>query len=246
MHNDRVLVLWDIDRTLTAGDGVGTEAYCAAFERTVQQPWHGDLAFKGMTERAMAARILRMHGIEPEAALLARFLVNIEAALHERAEALRERGRVLPGAAAALETFSTDETLRQTVLTGNLRTVAEMKLRVFGLDGWIDFEIGAYGDDEFDRSALVPLAWRRTLERRGETYGGTRTVIIGDTVRDVQAALTHGTGIVAVASGHTSTEELRDAGARIVLADLADTPGVRAAVREAVRHAAEAATGSVL
>ena len=96
-----------------------------------------------------------------------------------------------------------------------------MKLRVFGLDGWIDFEIGAYGDDEFDRSALVPLAWRRTLEHRGESYGGTRTVIIGDTVRDVQAALAHGTGIVAVASGHTSAEELRDAGAR----DRAGRPG---------------------
>lgn len=240
LADGRTLILWDIDRTLTAGNGVGTEAYSAAFELTVQQPWHGDIKFNGITERAMAARVLRMHGVEPEAALLDRFLVNIEAALLERAEALRERGSVLPGAAAALESFAADGTLRQTVLTGNLRKVAEMKLRVFDLHTWIDFEIGAYGDDEFERSALVPLAWQRVLELRGEAYAPARTVIIGDTVRDVQAALTHGAGIVAVASGHTGAEELRDAGAAVVLADLADTPGVRAAVRAAAAAAGNA------
>jgi phosphoglycolate phosphatase-like HAD superfamily hydrolase len=239
MSEDRVLILWDIDRTLIAGNGVGTEAYRIAFERAFPQPWHGDLSAKGLTERAMAARILRMHGIEPDDAPMARLLANVAATLHERADVMRVQAQVLPGAAAALRTFAADGTLRQTVLTGNLRSVAELKLRVFGLDPWIDFEIGAYGDDEYDRSALVPMAWRRTLERLDETYDGARTVIIGDTVLDVRAALDHGTGIVAVATGHTPAEDLRDAGAQIVLPNLADTAGLRAAVREA----AAAATG---
>jgi phosphoglycolate phosphatase-like HAD superfamily hydrolase len=244
MDDDRVLVLWDIDRTLTVSHGVGTDAYSAAVELTLEQPWRGDLTFNGLTERAMAIRILRMHGVEPEDALLARFLVNIEAALHERADALRERGSAMPGAAAALRAFAADPSLRQSVLTGNLRSVAEMKLRVFDLDGWVDFEIGAYGDSETERAALVPLAWQRVREVRGEAYSPARTVLIGDTVRDVEAALTHGAGIVAVASGHTGAEELRAAGARVVLADLVDTPGVRAAVRRAAEHAAEAGQGA--
>ncbi|WP_323746528.1 HAD family hydrolase [Catenulispora pinisilvae] len=238
--SDTLLVLWDIDLTLIRTSGVATEAYAAAVQETIGSPWRGDMTFNGLTERAMATRILRMHDVEPEPELLARFLVNIERALLDRAEATKARGFALPGASAALQAVAADPAIRQSVLTGNIRSVAEMKLRAFGLDPWIDFSVGAYGDDEFERNALIPHAWHRAETRYGQTYTPARTVVLGDTVRDVEAALTHDAAVVAVASGTTSGADLRAAGAKVVLDDLTDTERVIAAIEEASAIAAAA------
>jgi phosphoglycolate phosphatase-like HAD superfamily hydrolase len=233
-----LLVLWDIDQTLIKTSGVATEAYAEAVLETIGLAWRGDMSFNGLTERAMAARILRMHGVEPEPELMARFLTNLERSLLARAEATKARGNVLAGARAALEALAATPDTRQSVLTGNIRTVAEMKLQAFDLHGWIDFTIGAYGDDEIERNALIPHAWRRAAARYGRTYDAAHTVILGDTVRDVQAALTHGAAVVAVASGTTTAADLRAAGAQVVLDDLADTARMLAGIEQASAVAA--------
>jgi len=235
---DGLLVLWDIDQTLIKTSGVATEAYAEAVLETIGLAWRGDMTFNGLTERAMAARILRMHDVEPEPELLVRFLTNLERSLLARAEATKAHGYVLDGAQAALEALAATPDARQSVLTGNIRTVAEMKLQAFDLHSWIDFSIGAYGDDEVERNALVPHAWRRAAARYGRTYDAAHTVILGDTVRDVEAALTHGAAVVAVASGTTTAADLRAAGAQVVLDDLADTARMLAAIAEASAVAA--------
>ncbi|WP_194917562.1 HAD family hydrolase [Catenulispora rubra] len=228
-----LLVLWDIDQTLIKTNGVATEAYAEAVLETVGSTWRGDMTFNGLTERAMAVRVLRMHDVDPDPELLTLFLANLERSLLSRAEATKARGYALTGALAALQALDAESDVRQSVLTGNIRTVAEMKLQAFGLHSWIDFPIGAYGDDEFERNALIPHAWRRAEARYGRTYAPAETVILGDTVRDVEAALAHDAAVVAVASGSTSVADLRDAGAEVVLDDLADTGRVLAAITEA-------------
>jgi phosphoglycolate phosphatase-like HAD superfamily hydrolase len=51
-------------------------------------------------------------------------------------------------------------------------------------------------------------------------------VYLGDSTRDVEAARMGGARSVAVASGRSTASELREAGADIVLDDLADTDAV--------------------
>ena len=82
------------------------------------------MTFNGLTERAMAARILRMHDVEPEPELMVRFLANLERSLLARAEATKARGHALIGARAALEALARPHAARpaQSVLTGNIRT----------------------------------------------------------------------------------------------------------------------------
>jgi phosphoglycolate phosphatase len=235
---DGLLVLWDIDLTLIRTDGVATEAYAAALQRTIDQPWRGNLHFNGLTERAMAERVLRMHDVEPDEALVGAFLLRIVEELHLRADAMRDRGRALTGAASALEAVAAETGMRQSVLTGNVRSVAELKLAAFGLGTWVDFTIGGYGDDAHERAALLPHAWQRAEALHGERYSPAQTVLIGDTPRDVEAALAHGAAIVAVASGNNSAAELATAGAAVVLADLGDTAAVLTAIREAAARAA--------
>jgi phosphoglycolate phosphatase len=228
------LVLWDVDHTLIHLNGVGLEAYAAAFTRLTGRPWRGADAFTGRTERAAAVEILRAHGVESGPPAVRAFLGLVEEEHRARAGQMVERGQVLPGAAEALAALAATDGVRQTVLTGNLRAVALLKLDVFGLDRWLDVTIGAFGDEDVERAALVPRACRNAKEHRGEVFGAAHTVLIGDSVRDVEAAAAHGAGIVGVATGTTSAAALRGAGARTVLDDLTDTSRVLAAVHDAL------------
>jgi len=132
----------------------------------------------------------------------------------------RTVGRALPGAHEVLASLADEPAIYQSVLTGNLREVARIKLEVFGLDGYLDLASGAYGDDDSDRPKLVTLAQQRAAERTGVTFGNDATVLIGDTTKDVEAGLAAGVRVIGVATGKTSVQELRDAGAHDVASDL--------------------------
>jgi len=119
--------------------------------------------------------------------------------------------------------------IHQSVLTGNIRSVAEVKLAALGLREWLDLCIGAYGDDHEDRTELVEVARRRAAAVHGRSaaaFGGTATVVIGDTPLDISAALAAGARAVGVATGSYSAGDLVMAGADAVLPDLTDTAAV--------------------
>jgi len=118
----------------------------------------------------------------------------------------------------------------QSVLTGNVRRMAEMKLRAVGLDAHLDLEAGAYGDSHEVRSELVHLARGNAAHRYGRDFSGAATVLVGDTPLDVAAARATGARAVAVATGGTSTDELAESGADAVLPDLTDTAAVVSAI----------------
>ena len=119
--------------------------------------------------------------------------------------------------------------IHQSVLTGNIRSVAEVKLAALGLREWLDLCIGAYGDDHEDRTELVAVARRRAAAVHGRSaaaFEGPATVVIGDTPLDIAAALAAGARAVGVATGSYSADDLAMAGADAVLPDLTDTATV--------------------
>jgi len=101
---------------------------------------------------------------------------------------------------------------------------------VFGLDCYIDFDAGGYGSDDDVRANLVGIAQARASARYGEVFCKRNTILVGDTLRDVRAALNGGARVVAVATGTDSPQALLNAGADIVLPDLRDTRAVTEAV----------------
>jgi phosphoglycolate phosphatase-like HAD superfamily hydrolase len=225
------LVLWDIDHTLIDGGTVSRRAYAAAFReatgRELELPWQ----FDGRTELAAATEVLRAHGLEPaDEGLLDAFIALIVAQLCEREAELAAEGRALTGALAALAAVGAAEGVHQSVLTGNLYPLAVLKMKVFELAGHVDFRVGAYGGDAYERSDLPARAFARTERYLDRRYGGADTVIVGDTPRDVATARAAGARAVAVATGSTSAAALAAAGADVVLPDLADTDAVLRAV----------------
>ena len=116
--------------------------------------------------------------------------------------------------------------VHQSVLTGNVRQLAEVKLDALGLREGLDLCIGAYGEDHEDRAQLVHVARRRAAGvhgRSADAFEGTATVVIGDTPLDILAALDAGARAVGVATGSFAAADLMAAGAHAVLPDLTDT-----------------------
>jgi phosphoglycolate phosphatase len=226
-HRPPLLVLWDIDHTLIDGGGASRRAYAAAFRRATGRELELIWQFDGRTELAAASEVLRAHGVDPG---LERFLDLIVEELEARAGELRSEGRVLPGAVSALTALA-GLGVTQSVLTGNLRAIAVLKLTALGLEDLLDLRVGAFGDDGYERTDLPEAAFGRTEKYLGHRYSGQDTVIIGDTLRDVATAKAAGARAIAVATGTVSAADLAAAGADVVLPDLADTGAVLAAIR---------------
>jgi len=124
-------------------------------------------------------------------------------------------------------------TVRQSVLTGNIRPLAEVKLGALGLGDPLDLAIGAYGDIDEVRAELVQVARERARSAAGPAsagFDGEATILVGDTPLDVAAALATGARAVGVATGDFSQAELAAAGAHAVLPDLTDVERVQAAI----------------
>jgi phosphoglycolate phosphatase len=118
----------------------------------------------------------------------------------------------------------------QSVLTGNMRILAEVKIRAPGLASYLDLGVGAFGDQHAVRSELVHIARRNASHAYGHAFAGQETVLVGDTPLDVAAALTTGARAVGVATGRSTAAQLTAAGAHAVLPDLTDTAAVVSAI----------------
>jgi phosphoglycolate phosphatase-like HAD superfamily hydrolase len=229
----RFLVLWDVDFTLVNTRGVGFQLYKLAFAELYGRELPANAAnadMAGRTDRAIALDVLATSGVPDPPEQVARFEAALSRLAPTLADMVVERGVALPGAAAALAALAATGPVHQSVLTGNVRAMAEVKLRPFGLTAHLDLDVGAYGNESEVRADLVSLARDRAFAAYRHDYGGQATVLVGDTPLDVEAALTTGARAVGVATGRSSEAELAAAGADAVLPDLTDTDQVVAAV----------------
>jgi phosphoglycolate phosphatase len=226
------LVLWDVDFTLVNTRGVGLHLYQLAFLDLYGRDLPAESAkadMAGRTDRAIALDVLALAGIEDPAGQVAEFEASLSRLAPSVADMVRDKGRVMPGASAALAAL-TGRSARQSVLTGNVRAMAQVKLGTLGLLEHLDLDIGAYGDESAVRSDLVHLARGRAMSTYWESFLGKSTVLVGDTPLDIEAARTTGARGVGVATGRFSEVDLIAAGADAVLPDLTDTAAVVAAV----------------
>ena len=216
----RWLVLWDIDHTLLETRGLGTELYRRAFEAATGRRMEQQADVTGQTEPSILTATLRLHKLQEDEPYLSRYTQALAALYEAHVDELRSRGRALPGARETLAATGKESEIVQSVLSGNLRSVSEIKLRTFGLDQYVDLAVGAYGDDNSERPKLVAIAQERASKDYGVPFSRANTVVVGDSRHDVIAAQRGGAYSIGVASGGDSTATLREAGADVVLADL--------------------------
>ncbi|MDR3034426.1 MAG: haloacid dehalogenase-like hydrolase [Kitasatospora sp.] len=251
------LVLWDIDHTLINAGGLSHHLYGVVFAELFGRDLPAVAPMAGRTDRAIIVDTLTRAGIPEPGRHVDAFIRGLTAQAPQFGERVKVTGRVLPGAAEALTAISRlpgpaapadgagPARVVQSVLTGNIRPLAEVKLGALGLAARLDLDAGAYGDAHEDRAELVRLARRAAAAAHREDFSGEATVVVGDTPFDVRAALAGRARAVAVATGGSTADELAAAGPHALLRDLSDTERVLAAILgpAAVRPETEAGQG---
>ena len=175
-------MLWDIDYTLIDAGGLSRDLYGLVFAGLFGRELPAVAPMAGRTDRAIILDTLAAAGIGEPGRHVDAFIRGLTEQAPQFSERVRAGGRVLPGAAAALAAVAAvaapaadggrDRGLVvQSVLTGNIRPLAEVKLGALGLTGYLDLDAGAYGDAHEERAELVLLARRG---RRGGVPGGLR------------------------------------------------------------------------
>jgi phosphoglycolate phosphatase len=237
----QVLLLWDVDHTLIENSGVSKAVYARAFQVMTGRAPEVQPGTDGRTDHEIVRNLFTANGATFTAEDERSYQSALIDAMRELHPRLMRDGFVLPGVPEVLEAVSQIPGIVQSVLTGNIRPNAEGKLRLLGDHGRVlDLDVGGYGSDDVRRPRLVGAAQQKASQKYGAVFGPSSTVLIGDTERDVAAALEGGALIVGVATGVTSQEELRKAGAHVVLPDLADAPGFVAIVRDLTGRELEA------
>jgi phosphoglycolate phosphatase len=216
-----LLVLWDVDYTLVNADGLGTRMYEAVFKGMFGRDLPAVAPKAGRTDRAILLDTLALSGIDEPRAHVDEFLAALARQSAAADGAAIVSVRAMPGAAAAIAALA-GSGARQSVLTGNVRPLAELKLGLAGLGEHLDLDVGAYGDVHEVRAELVAVARQEARAAYGVDFGGMSTVLVGDTSLDVEAALATGARAVGVATGIFPAAELVAAGAHVVLRDLTD------------------------
>ena len=215
------LVLWDIDGTLLSSGRPARVAFSAGLVHVFGTT--GDIdgyRFEGKLDPMIVTELMLGAGIPADVVTsrrfeaLDRYLENLEEVLGE------EPPRLKPGIAALLAAAAKVPGTVNALLTGNVERGARIKLSAAGL--WDIFDFGVWGDEAPRRVDLGPVALRRAAERTGRSFAPAECVVVGDSRHDVETGLALGARVVAVATGWTTADELRAAGAHDVFDDFSD------------------------
>lgn len=235
---DELLLLFDIDGTLLAG---ATAAHAAALHAALKQV-HGLVEVDrtrtrsfdpaGRTDPEIARAILLAHGVSAERIDARADDVRIatgEIYAQTCPQDLSEF--VLPGIPELLEGLAARDDVRLALVTGNYETIARVKLRHAGIGGFFAGGPGGFGSDSEDRTDLPAIARARAAVDGAPPHRRERTVVIGDTPRDVACAHADEVRCIGVETGHFDAAALTAAGADHVAAD---TPALAALIDQLV------------
>lgn len=166
----------------------------------------------GRTDGAIIRELLRGAGIE-------------DAEVDARADAVWARavdayetlcppdlsGMVAPGIPELLDALAArPDAFRLSLVTGNLEPVARIKLGRAGIGHHFAPGQGGFGSDHESRAELPPIARARAGD---PPWPRERTVVIGDTPRDIACARADRVRVAAVGTGPFGVDALADADA---------------------------------
>jgi phosphoglycolate phosphatase len=210
-----LLLLFDIDGTLVWR----AAAEHAEALRIALHEVHGidvgrtrsRISVAGRTDGEIARLLLLDAGVSAEA-------------IDERAEEVREAccqayvrlcppdlsDKLVPGITNLLGWLSGRDDARLSLTTGNFEGIARLKLKRAGIGRHFPPGQGAFGSDSEERAALPHIA-RKRAGHDGIAHPRERTIVIGDTPRDIACARADGVRCFAVATGAAERSALTEA-----------------------------------
>lgn len=200
-----LLILWDIDGTLLQRASV---EHAKALLRALGEV-HGERDYlaaqveaAGRTDGAIARDLLAAAGV-PASAIDEGVdeVARLTAGAYESLCPADLSGMVAPGIPDLLA--SLDDRYRSSLVTGNFERVARLKLARAGIGDFFEEGQGGFGSDAEEREKLPPIA-----RARAGDWPRERTVVVGDTPRDIACARADGLRVVAVTTGPFAAADL--------------------------------------
>lgn len=207
----RPTVLFDVDGTLVDTNYLHTLAWARAFEEAGEwAPMHAIHRLIGMGGDQLVPKLL---GHDCPAAAEAR---------PKHYKELMDQARPFPGAAALLRRVA-GAGLAVVIATSAPEDELDVALKILarddpegrGLEGVIQATTNA---DDVERAKPDPEVFVAAMDRSGADPA--KTVAVGDSVWDVEAARAAGVGCIGIESGGFSRHELAEAGAITVYRDV--------------------------
>jgi phosphoglycolate phosphatase-like HAD superfamily hydrolase len=207
-----LLLLFDIDGTLLHR---ATTAHSEALHEALHQ-------VHGVDTRAHRTEITPAGRTDGEIARLLLMHCEVSAyAIDEGASAVREAcceifarlcppslaDKVIPGIAELVAWLAGREDVKMSLVTGNYEPVGRLKLKRAGLGRHFPSGQGGFGSDSEDRAALPGIA-RKRAGHDGVSYPRKRTIVIGDTPRDIACAQADQLRCFAVTTGPHGAADL--------------------------------------
>lgn len=211
------LVLFDIDKTLIKT----TKAHGAVFSETFNKVYGIDtnidiIEHHGMTDLQIVFEVLKKNGLD-EATIKSKLEEYIKVVLSSFRERInKEEIILLDGVRELLDELNKKDVLMGLV-TGNLEPVAEIKLKMVGLNDY--FKVGGFGSDDVNRTNLVKIAIKKAEDNFNFKFNNN-VFLIGDTPRDMKAGKEAGVKTIGVMTGIYLEGQLKEGGADFVLPDL--------------------------
>jgi phosphoglycolate phosphatase len=214
---ERRLLLFDVDGTLLSG---AAHAHARALWAALHDVHgidatrvHSTVAPAGRTDGEIARLLLLAAGVS--ASRIDERADDVRAACCEHYAQLCPpdlSDTVIPGIPALLAQLSERDDVVLSLVTGNFEPVGRMKLSRAGLGRFFAAGQGAFGSDSEDRTMLPEIA-RRRAGTNGTAFPRERTVVIGDTPRDIFCARADGVACIAVTTGPYDAAQLAEADA---------------------------------
>lgn len=190
-------VFFDIDGTLLL-TGKGRQAMNEAFHQQFKVPEaFSDVNFAGATDPDLLQSISENHGVTSTSFNEPFFYDNY---VQRLGCSLDGDVNILPGTHEILRILRS-RPLHLGIITGNYHGSATVKIKKGGFESY--FEGGGFGEDGPERERIVATA----IERLGVTP--ERSVVIGDSIHDVRTGKKHGLHTIAVETGTTEGQVLK-------------------------------------
>ncbi len=218
--------LFDLDKTLISStNSIHDAAFRSAFLEVFHAPTAStsQIVTSGKIDSQILCEVLALHDFQPDA-VIAKLPEAFDHMAKFFSKHINEKSdyTLMPGAMQLLEKLSDTHTPLG-ILTGNVESIAQSKLKLLNIDHLFSF--GAFGNLALRRAKLVPIAHKRALAAR-ISCDQDDLVIIGDTPLDVACALEAEIEVIGVAAGNYSVLELQNAGANLVIESLEEAAPV--------------------
>ena len=217
------LILFDIDGTLLTARGAGSRA----LEKTIRQCYRVEtlrvqLPLDGKTDLMIIREALAGAGCAFGGDLGEEFLAVYG---HHLTEELHRCShfRVLPGVTRLLRRLDQSKDFLSGLATGNVAAGARRKLSKGNLLPF--FQFGGFGCDSESRTEIVRAAVLRGRRILGSRFS-EKSVVVGDTPRDILHAREAGVKAVGVATGGFDLEQLKACSPDAVFPSLESTEEV--------------------